>query len=389
MQKNSIIKIINYITIFLFMLVITIPWLAAYRTHDERVSESENRMLSPYPQVRIDGHINRSLIADYENWLSDNLRGRQKIVMVDSAIQYVLFHRIVKSDEIEGKDHWLFTNSDEMCSTYSHTDRMGRDRADKAINDFVTLNEYLLDKGISFIYFPCCDKVTIYPENYVEGVNQVGDVTRSDRFLQYLAEDTDIRVANPKPVLMDAKTNGEEKLYYSTYDPNHWNMSGAYIGYNVLLNEVADMCTEYNIPVLSREDYLITEVELDKDLYGYAYPYKDKSLEYNISSPNAVLVSQGYNEEREYIHIPEYSFEYENEAAPNNLRVLVINDSFIRMYLTDDIAESFAHTLSVDLTNLEILDEVIDDYNPDIVILENTEFTFTSVLERLDDADWL
>lgn len=37
---------------------------------------------------------------------------------VNSTLQYILFGRIVKSDTIQGRDHWLFVNDKDMIKEY-------------------------------------------------------------------------------------------------------------------------------------------------------------------------------------------------------------------------------------------------------------------------------
>ena len=57
-----------------------------------------------------------------------------------------------------------------------------------------------------------------------------------------------------------------------------------------------------------------------------------------------------------------------------------MGDSFIRQFLKGDIAESFHETLSIDWINLEILDQVLEIYEPDILVLESAEFCLDNTI---------
>ena len=44
-------KVSNMLLIGIFMLIITVPYLFAHRDFEERVSDTENRMLAAYPRI--------------------------------------------------------------------------------------------------------------------------------------------------------------------------------------------------------------------------------------------------------------------------------------------------------------------------------------------------
>ena len=86
-------KVSNMLLIGIFMLIITVPYLFAHRDFEERVSDTENRMLAAYPRILDENtkKINLNYIKEFESWLSDNLRGRTVLVEMNAGIQYQLF----------------------------------------------------------------------------------------------------------------------------------------------------------------------------------------------------------------------------------------------------------------------------------------------------------
>ena len=82
-------------------------------------------------------------------------------------------------------------------------------------------------------------------------------------------------------------------------------------------------------------------------------------------------------------------WDYENNQIDSDLKILLVGDSFIRMFLKGDIAEGFSETLSIDWVNLPILYKIVQDFQPDIVVLESTESTLGTVIEYLDQMEFV
>ena len=387
MQNES--KTINIIFALLFGLIISVPWLCAHRSAEARVSSAENRTLAAYPSFADEtGAFNRDILTDYEEWLSDNLRGRQFIVSFYSRLQYTVFGRVVKSDTLEGKDHWLYTKSPEMENCYSHTDLLSEEELDLCADLIEDTAAGLKSEGIGFIYFPCYDKVSIYPEYYEEGAAVCGDISRSEQFVSALKDRKSITVADPRQTLLDNKAlYRDPDLYYKLIDTNHWNAYGAHLGYEVLMQAAAGEIPDEDIRILAMSDYEVTSYEGYTDIYGFRYPYTETVPSYTLISPRAHQITEPYPGSETQIKTSSYTLAYENPDADNDLRVLIFNDSFIRMFLVSDIAESFRYTLSLDMTNLDNIDAIVKAYSPDLVILENTEFTFPQMISLLSDAE--
>ena len=85
----------------------------------------------------------------------------------------------------------------------------------------------------------------------------------------------------------------------------------------------------------------------------------------------------------------EHTHDYINETCENDLKILVLGDSFVRMYLKSDLAESFSAALSIDWMNISILDEVVEEYRPDIVIIENTQSALDNTIPLISQVDFI
>ena len=375
---------INIIFITIFILGISMPYLLAHRDRDGRVSEMENRTLAAYPSIRTEeGGFNNAYLTDFESWLNDNLRGRTVVVAADATLQYVLFERIVKSDTMMGEKPWLFVNDESMIKEYQHLNLLSEEELRRYTEKMQGISDYLQERGIAFYYFQCYDKEAIYPEKYVNGINQTGADSRADQIVKALEENTDVRLIPVKDAMLAHK---DELIYYQYVDLLHWNERGSYYGYQVLLEELHKDFDE--IPILQEEDFVITEMEEKTELYGYEYPYTEMVPIYSVRDPHAREITEETTETWDFLHVKEHTHDFINETCENDLRILVFGDSFVRMYLKEDLAESFAATLSIDWANIPILDEVVEAYKPDIVIIENTQKALDNTISIISQVDF-
>ena len=371
---------INIIFIAVFIVAITLPYIFAHRDINARFSDEENRELAPYPVLyNNEKGWNASYIHEFDGWINDNLRGRTVIVKANSTLQYKLFHRILRDNLIAGKNDWLFNKSDDLIEEYQHVNLLTDDQLNEYAGNMQTFSDYLGERGISFYYMQCYEKESIYPDEYLLGVKQIGHISRTEQIVDGLKTKTDINVIDCKGDLM---YHARTKQVYYKYADNHWNDYGAFIGYQDLMGRIKN---DYpNIKVLDKNDYNIENINQSVSLYGYQYPYSDVSPEYKVKNPCAIEVTDKTQKKWSDLHVQDFTHEFNNKDSGNSLRILLVGDSYIRQFLKDDIAESFSDTLSIDWSNLDNLDNVIDRYDPDIVVLENTEMMTDNIINYVN-----
>lgn len=375
-------KKINLVFIIVFMLIITLPYLFAHRDVDGRISNMENRVLAAYPLLmEEDGGINKAYSSQFEEWIGDNFRGRTSLMELNASLQYRLFQNIVKTDVLQGEDGWLFTNSQDQIEEYQHSNLMSESQMETFGMQLQNLSDYLQKKGIAFYYFQCYSKEAIYPEKYNKYILQTGEKSRTEQIMTLL-ETMDIRLIDSKNIMLEHKA--DDLIYFQYVDTIHWNEEGAYWGYQELMNEIHKDFGD--IPVLKKENYEIYEEERSTSIYGFEYPYTENTPVYQLKNPQAVEISEN---DWEWLHYKEHTHEYSNKTIGNHAKILLVGDSYIRMFLKDDIAESFEETLSVDWLNIPILDEIVEIYQPDIVVLECVDSKLGSIAELTNQMDFI
>lgn len=141
--------------------------------------------------------------------------------------------------------------------------------------------------------------------------------------METLQEKTDVKQILTKDMLLE---RADELIYFQYVDSLRWDEKGSYYGYQTLMEEIGKDFGQ--IRSLQETDYLITEEESGVELYGFEYPYSELCPVYKVRDPQAK-------------EITEQTHDYVNEGCENDLRILLVGDSFVRMFLKEDIAEGF------------------------------------------------
>lgn len=360
-------KIYQILFITLFLAIISFPFLLADRSSDG-ISEDENRTLSPKASLITDGALNPEFPAEYETWFMDHLGFRSQLINVNAWIQYHFFHQLLKtSDYYLGVNDNLNYASDEMLRDFQHLN-LWEESAVKYIGDsYQRVSDWVEEKGIQFYYVQCYDKHSIYPEQFMEGVNQIGEESKTDQVIGYLTDHTTVDVISLKDILIENKSQYE--VYSSWGDPTHWSQRGAFIGYQAIMERINSR-NHNRFQILSEEDYEIQMKDLGKTFNEWIH-VEDIQEAFTIANPSAVKT-----DEREvmgaFAEDSRHS-RWVNPEAGNQTKLLIMGDSYINSFIIEDFAEGFAETWMVWGDYTGKLPEVIEQYQPDIVIYECAE----------------
>lgn len=365
-------KVYNIIFIVLFMAIISLPLIKA-NWKSGVVSEDENRYLTDTPKLIENGRFNPAFTSDVESWFKDNMGFRKYLIDTNARLQYEVFGRMLnKSNYYIGRHGDFIYATDAMIADYAHLNLRSDERVAQIGQSYQTISDWLGDKGIKFYNVQCWDKHSIYPEQFMASVNQIGDTSKTDQVVNYIKNNTTVNEISLKEMLLDKKKSYEVYSHYG--DPIHWTERGAYFGYQYIMEKInEDNHNMYNI--LSEDDYDITVEDKGITLNGFIHE-KDMMETFTIRNPKAVkadksLMGKFGEDERHSIWI--------NKDAGNDTRLLLMCDSYINSFIVEDFAESFSEVWLVWGDYTKDLDKVIELYNPDIVIYE--------CAERVDRSD--
>lgn len=357
---------LKWMFIIAFFAVIVMP-LSTTNLKRNTISEAENRRLASLTFINNeDGTINENFTSDFEEWINDNIGMRGALVLLNAKIQYYVFGVLANnSDYVLGPNGEYNYAPDSIIKTYQHFDLKDEETLQQMAEAYQFAKEYADSLKMQLYYFQCWEKQSIYPEYFPKTVIQHGTTSKTDQIVANISNNTDVVVISPKQELIDGK------LDYSTYsrwgDPVHWTDRGAYIGYKKLMGAINENNSSI-YKVLDDDDYNITIGDYGQTIFGGIH--KEDFLEtFEIRNPQAVLTNEKlslYSEDERHRF-------FTNENANNRDRVLVLGDSYINNFILDDIAESFYETLIIWGDYSESLGEILDAYNPDILVVENAE----------------
>lgn len=359
-------KIYNICFISLFMCIIATP-LIFTDWSSGGVSLDENRNLAELPQLIVEGDYNENFTKEYETWFMDHLGLRKWLIDCNASMQFNVFDRLLdKSNYYLGPDGDLNYATDEMIVDYAHLNLRSEEEVRRIGDSYQIVSDYLEGKGIEFYYVQCYDKHSIYPEQFMTSVNQIGDISKTDQVITNLRENTTVNTISLKEVLLDSKA--EYEVYSNWGDPTHWSERGARIGYRYIMESI-NSHNDNKYKVLKDSDYDIDIIDQGITLNGSIH--REDMLEaFSIKEPQAQRENTSnlggyFNDARNGIWV--------NENAGNDTTLLLLCDSYIGEYLVEDFAESFGKVILIWADYGEHLTHIVATYNPDIVVFECAE----------------
>lgn len=358
-------KISNLIFIILFFALLCTPLIFADFSGGE-TSSVENRYLADLPKLVSDGKFNNHFSADVESWLMDHMGFRTEMIQCNARLQYGVFGKFDSENYYIGQDGDLNYATPDMIVDYAHANLRSPEEVKQISDSYQILSDYMAERGMQFYYVQCYDKHTIYPEQFMSTVNQIGTVSKTDQVVESLQKNTTVDTISLKQPLLDAK---EEYQTYSHWgDPTHWNERGAFIGYQVIMNEINSHNGDC-FKILQEQDFDVDWVDIAQN-YQYVKFNEDFQEDFTLRNPTS--------EQEDVSVLGEWSsderhFAWKNKQVDNDKKLLLFCDSYIASFMPDYFAESFSEVWLIRADYTSDLPRILDIYQPDIVIYECAE----------------
>lgn len=158
---------------------------------------------------------------------------RKYLIDTNARLQYEVFGRMLnKSNYYIGRHGDFIYATDAMIADYAHLNLRSDERVAQIGQSYQTISDWLGDKGIKFYNVQCWDKHSIYPEQFMASVNQIGDISKTDQVVKYIRNNTTVNEISLKEMLLDKKKSYEVYSHYG--DPTHWTERGAYLAISIL-----------------------------------------------------------------------------------------------------------------------------------------------------------
>lgn len=371
-------RVLKKLYVICFVAVLFLPFLLAHR-EENRVAEDENRYYANVPRlINENGKVNSDYIQEFEAWINDNARFRSLFREIKVSVLYKLFDYLDLENVRAGTNFELYDSDEFSVELIQGRNLLSETELKLYEENLYQLQKWLGSQNIDFYYMQCYDKTTVFEEGYPKGV------VRYDT--EYLGENTERYIAqkdrvNIVPLHETIKAAAKKQNIYLKYmDWCHWNEAGMYLGYEKLMQKIAEKYPE--IDYLTMDDYNIIQHHGYKDVYGFQYPMEEVFDTYEIKEKHAVE-----KETKLYDRLYTKSWTYYFVNPDKEKKVLVINDSFIAMQMKYHLAECFNECMTMELTNLLNIDWIVEEYKPDIVVLECVELNIPKVKEMLEKLE--
>jgi hypothetical protein len=344
-------KLVNYIFIFSFLAIITLPLV--FLDTKSTITENENRTLAVFPGLLDEGKINTDKIMRFPKLLDDYIGDRfgfrneaiSFINRLDSAGTF-LWSRYVL-----GKDGWLFYsghNDGNNINDFLKINLFTQDEIKRFILNIESRLKWCNENNIKFVFLIAPNKHNIYPEYYP--LERPSGITRTDQIMLALPDNLKDIVLYPRDYILSKKTP-QVPVYFET--DTHWNMLGASYAYDLIFEKLKKDFPDTVFPDIEvkmevSSDTIVnvvpgftsygkmTNVDIQPkegwtSYYTYSYHTFDKIIT-NITNndsdlPKAIIFRDSFFDALEPFTSTLFSYaEYSREAFNGNEKTHILNN---------------------------------------------------------------
>ena len=319
---------------------------------------SENKPMAEAPKLtKEDGSFNEAVFADFESYFTEHIALRNPLVYTDAAIQSALFQESNISGVIRGTDGWLYYAS--TLSDYLGTDVLTQRQLYNLVSNFRLIQDYVQSKGKTFVLTIAPNKNTLYGENMPYYKSYIVNPDHSAVLLGDLLREQNVQYLD----LFRLFQQQDEVLYLKR--DSHWNMKGANLAYNGIMDALALPHTDYSdttpVPVENADG------DLNKMLYSF---YGEPETDYDYQLPGNYTYRFGKDVESGWII---------TENAQGTGALLMFRDSFGNT-LIPFLSHEFS-TAYYSKGEPNALERYMEQYDPDCVVIEKVERNIANYLK--------
>lgn len=262
MEKNPIGQL-RMALVAIFMLFLLLP-LAEWKLGMFKHLGVEEKGVKPTPPALSQMSVDTlpKLVTSY---FHKTYGYRGLFIMTGNTIRYEIYGQSPTQKIILGKGDWLFYASPtdgDILNDYRHANRYSPEQLAAIAQKLTSRRDALRALGSQYVILLVPNKGSIYPEYLPQEFQDPQDQSRYDQLVQYLKQNTDLRVVDTKPRLLREKAT-RNLLLYSMRDA-HWNSVGAFIGYEALMEELVKIFPQ--LKPRRWEDFTIEEGPQRPDL---------------------------------------------------------------------------------------------------------------------------
>lgn len=204
-------RILQVTFIFMTLVGFALPVLRFNRS--DTVSEKENRVLAPRPPLLHDGYLNDTLFSQYSAYFDDRFGGRQRLILLNSAVNNMLgASTVVANDKaLKGKGGWYFYIADDNLSDFYKRNLFTEEQYADFKRRVASTAAWCAEQGIPCIFLVCPNKHSVYSEHYL--FERPAGITRADQITAAF-EECGVPYLFPRDFLLSKKADYDVPLYH-------------------------------------------------------------------------------------------------------------------------------------------------------------------------------
>lgn len=366
------------ILFYALYIAIVISTLALSNRNPDRDLITENRKVAPFPKLMTDNHqLNQGIFVDLENWLDDNAGQRDSYVKLGHAAKYYLLNITSTSLGEKGRNGWFYYRGGNNLELPEGDYDLGD--VNYLVEQQQKISDILERQGIHYVLMIIPSKATVYPE-YIASDDYHVQTSAAEIFEQALITSSDVDVIGLKDDFL--RLRNQRQLYLKM--DSHWSPGGAYEGYTQLVHHLQkeNLMDVSPCPVTIGHGYgggdIINGMGLS-DLISTDDPKAETTQVINPQGEpeDASSITAVYQDRNVFIE------RYRNTTVPDK-KILLFGDSFTHVpsmnysrYMTESCSEYLY------ISNYEIRQECIDEFKPDIVVVQISERDIHDLPETL------
>ena len=165
--------------------------------------------------------------------INEDFYGRSRLISFVADFRLLVGDRIFPS-VLVGNDGWLYYTAEKNLDFYQNVTPFSEDELRNIQESLTWATQKYAHEGIRLLVVIPPAKHSIYPENMPEEITVFTEESRLDQLLDYLTSHGNTEVLDLRPVLLEAKQDGQ--VYYAT--DTHWNTIGAFVAYQAIIDEL-------------------------------------------------------------------------------------------------------------------------------------------------------
>ena len=370
----------DIVFLVIFFILLFIP-MSHIDTQSD-TSEKENRTLAKYEPFIKDKMINFDYGNDFEKWFNDRFYTRTSMVQFFTDIQYNLAKNYYEKQGgyINKNNKWMFRQ------TKNKEDKLTLDDLKKYEYSIHKLRLFCQKNNIKLYILLAPSKEVIYAEEMYPCKLKNYEYENYLKIKKYIYEKENIKLINTYQIFRNNKSSSKDLFYFKT--DHHWTDYGAYLGYQLIMNEIKkDYPTIY---INSEKDFNIFENNKIRSEFGrYFFNGRTYVSMLNLHDQSVLNKNYLYYKHKRFnkLKIIEQNSDIQNKKdfcykiyqydikAP---RAVLLGDSF-GDNLTEFFPYSFSKTLRI-YTNSPLLsygegirvkrfENKIIEFKPDILVV--------------------